>query len=72
MGCQVLAEQDGLEGQVGVGAMELQMELGFGYTEAEPPSRHLSVDVEDAVGYGRINSDGEVQARDRNLGFTSV
>ena len=57
---------------MGVGAMELQMELGFGYAAAEPPSRHLSVDVEDAVGYGRINSDGEVQARDINLGFITI
>ena len=47
-------------------------ELGFGYAAAEPPSRHLSVDVEDAVGYGRINSDGEVQARDINLGFITI
>ena len=45
-------------------------ELGSGRTEAQPHSRYLSGDVEDAVGYVRMKFDGQVQARDIN--FTSV
>lgn len=51
----------------GVGRWSLVLDI----LRLESPSRYLS-DIEDAVGYGRINLDGEVQARDRNLGFTSV